>query len=162
MRRPQIPSLIIKAGAEKPPDPFGPGCSGLQVWYDTPGSALAYCFESHGWHWVDVPTVASFRFAVPTEDVAAIPHLPPQPELIRETYLRSVLPVVLQAGGVEVLHASAVQTPRGVVTLCGASGAGKSTLAVALSRRGYPHWADDIVAIDTTGPHVAVVPLPML
>jgi hypothetical protein len=104
--------------------------------------------------------VASFGFAVPTEAVTAIPHLPPRPELIRETYFRSVLPIVLQAGGIEVLHASAVQMPRGIVALCGASGAGKSTTAVALSRRGYPLWADDVVALDTTGPHVDVVPLP--
>lgn len=154
------PALIIEGGVEKPPDPSGPDCSGLQIWFDKQGSPQAYCFEFHGWHWVDVPTVASFSFALPTEAVTAIPHPPRRPELIRETYLRSVLPVVLQAGGLEVLHASAVQMPRGVVVLCGASGAGKSTLAVALSRRGYSHWADDVVALDMTGPQASAVPLP--
>jgi hypothetical protein len=157
---PRIPSLIIEAGVKNPPDPSGSDCAGVQVWYDKRGTVLAYCFELRGRHWVDVPTVASFGFAVPAKVVTAIPHQPPRSALIRDTYRRSVLPIVLQAGGAEVLHASAVRMSRGVVALCGVSGAGKSTLAVALSRRGYPLWADDVVALDTTGPHVDAMPLP--
>jgi hypothetical protein len=159
-RAPRVPSLTIEAEVEKPPNPFGPDCTGLQIWDDKRGTVLAYCFERLGRHWVDVPTVASFGFVAPAETVTAIPHRPLQSALIRETYRRSVLPIVLQAGGAEVLHASAVRMPRGVVALCGVSGAGKSTLAVALSRRGYPLWADDIVALDTTGPHIDALPLP--
>jgi hypothetical protein len=103
--------------------------------------------------------VASFGFAIPTESVMAVPHLRARPELIRVTYERSVLPLVLQAGGAEVLHASAVYMRAGVVALCGNSGVGKSTTAMALSRRGHPLWADDVVALDMTGPRPEVMPL---
>lgn len=108
---------------------------------------------------MDVPGVASFGFAIPTESVMAVPHPPTRPELIRVTYERSVLPLVLQAGGAEVLHASAVYMREGVVALCGDSGVGKSTTAMALSRRGHPLWADDVVALDLTGRHPEVMPL---
>jgi putative ribosome biogenesis GTPase RsgA len=102
---------------------------------------------------MDVPGVATFGFAIPTESVTAVPHPPARPELIRVTYERAVLPRVLQAGGAEVLHASAVYVRDGVVALCGDSGVGKSTTAMALSRRGHPLWADDVVALDMTGRH---------
>jgi hypothetical protein len=108
---------------------------------------------------MDIPGVASFGFAVPTESVTAVPHPPARPELIRVTYERSVLPLVLQAGGAEVLHASAVYMREGVVALCGHSGAGKSTTAMALSRRGHLLWADDVVALDMAGRHPEVMPL---
>ena len=62
---------------------------------------------------MDIPGVASFGFAVPTESVTAVPYPPARPELIRVTYERSVLPLVLQAGGAEVLHASAVYMREG-------------------------------------------------
>jgi hypothetical protein len=108
---------------------------------------------------MDIPGVASFGFAVPTESVTAVPHPPARPELIRVTYERSVLPLVLQAGGAEVLHASAVYMRAGVVALCGSSGVGKSTTAMALGRRGHPLWADDVVALDMNGRHPEVLPL---
>jgi hypothetical protein len=79
--------------------------------------------------------------------------------VIEETYRRWVLPMVLQACGTEVLHASAVQTG-GVVALCGTSGVGKSTIAFAMSRREHRLCADDAVAIDLSGPSVVALPLP--
>ena len=109
---------------------------------------------------MDVPGVARFGFAVPTKSVTAVPHPPARPELIRLTYERSVLPLVLQAGGTEVLHASAVFMHGGVLALCGRSGVGKSTTAMALSRRGHLLWADDVVALEMSGSHPEVLPLP--
>ena len=48
-------------------------------------------------------------------------------------------------------HASGVVSPgRGVVAFCGLSHTGKSTLAYGLSLRGYPIWADDILAFDAS------------
>jgi hypothetical protein len=151
------PSLAIEVGADGPREPIGPGCSQLQVWPHR--GAAAYCFERFGRYWIDIPGVASFGFAIPTEFVTAIPHPPARPGLIRVTYERSVLPLVLQAGGAEVLHASAVYMRDGVVALCGSSGVGKSTTAMALGRRGHPLWADDVVALDMTGRHPEVMPL---
>lgn len=46
-----------------------------------------------------------------------------------------------------VLHGSAIETPRGVVTFVAPSGQGKSTLAMAFYDRGYCLVADDICAV---------------
>jgi len=120
---------------------------------------LAYCSLRNGQHRIDLPGLASFLFDSDTAIVTAIPDPSVRPSGIVDIYHHAVLPVVLQALGTEVLHASAVLTRRGVVALCGGSGAGKSTLAFGLSRRGYPIWADDAVAVET---HAAPrsVPLP--
>jgi hypothetical protein len=79
---------------------------------------------------------------------------------ILDAYYRSVLPMALQAQGAEVLHASAVFTPGGVVALCARSGTGKSTLAYGLSWEGYPLRADDAVAFESSAAQINVRPLP--
>lgn len=60
--------------------------------------------------------------------------------------LGKVLADVALMRGYEGLHAAAVQTPDGVVALAGPSGTGKSTLALELVSRGYPLFADDVLA----------------
>jgi hypothetical protein len=65
--------------------------------------------------------------------------------LIYDCYYRAALPLALHFFGYEVLHASAVSAPAGVVAFCAVSETGKSTTVAALSRRGYPPWADDAV-----------------
>jgi hypothetical protein len=63
---------------------------------------------------------------------------------------RFVLDTVLWSAsllhGFELLHASAVSTPAGPVALVAPSGFGKTSLAIALMERGYPLFADDILA----------------
>ena len=62
------------------------------------------------------------------------------PDAIEETFERGVLPLALQARGIQVLHASGIETPQGVVAFCARSQTGKSTLAYACSRAwGFPH-----------------------
>jgi hypothetical protein len=68
--------------------------------------------------------------------------------------------LALQALGREVLHASAIRTPRGVVVLCAVSETGKSTIAYGLSRLGYTLWADDAVAFEAVGDRALAVPIP--
>ena len=55
------------------------------------------------------------------------------------------------ANGLMPVHASAVQSGRGVVGFCGPSGAGKSTLAAALQGMGLALVADDTLMIDPAG-----------
>jgi len=81
-------------------------------------------------------------------------------ELILDSYRRQVLPMVLQVGGQEVLHASAVLTPQGAVALCATARTGKSTTAFGLSQRGWPLWADDAVAFEMVDSSVSAIPLP--
>ena len=77
-----------------------------------------------------------------------------------ELYWHAALPLVVQARGGEVLHASGVLMPRGVVVLCGASKSGKSTIAYGLHRRGHRLWADDAVALEVTESAITAWPLP--
>lgn len=156
---PGLPRLIIAPGDEPVsarPDAAG---SSAQVWRDEQGAKLASCHADGGQRRVDVAGVGSFHFDALAETVTAHPQTAIPLAVIVETYYRSVLPVVLQARGTEVLHASAVRAG-GVVAFCGASGTGKSTLAFALSRRGHQLWADDALAIGLRGPSAVAFPLP--
>lgn len=139
------------------PDPTDPR---VQIWRDPEGRVCAYGHTLGGQHWMHLPGLASFAFDGTKGEVRAIAHPPARRRLIRDAYYRSVLPMALQALNREVLHASAIRAPRGVVALCGVSGAGKSTIAFGLSRRGYRAWADDALAFETAGPSVRAVPLP--
>lgn len=55
------------------------------------------------------------------------------------------------------LHASALETPAGVIALLAQSGHGKSTTAAALMDRGHDIVADDLVAVARDGGHPMVV-----
>jgi hypothetical protein len=110
--------------------------------------------------WIHLPGLASFRFGAGGGGVTALARPSTRREFILDGFYRTVLPIALQALGQEALHASAVLTPRGVLALCGISETGKSTTAFGLSRRGYPLWADDAVAFDTSGLVVRAIPLP--
>lgn len=61
--------------------------------------------------------------------------------------LTRVLPNVSIFHGHEALHACAVETPLGVVAVAAPSGMGKSTLAAELIQRGWPLFADDVLAL---------------
>jgi len=132
----------------------------VQVWHDQDRRAIAYCCVLDGLHWMDVPGLATFFFDRHGEEVNAIPHPTVAPGLLHDAYRHFVLPMVLHALDTEVLHASAVVARRGVVALCAESATGKSTIAFGLSLRGYPLWADDAVAFDTSGSNVSSIRLP--
>jgi hypothetical protein len=138
--------------------PDAPGSS-VQVWRDEQGTMLASCHAVGGQHRVEMAGVGRFHFDALADTVTAHPRTGVPCALVEEAYYRSVLPIVLQARGTEVLHASAVRAG-GVVAFCGASGVGKSTLAFALSRRGHQLWSDDALAIGLRGPSAVAFPLP--
>jgi hypothetical protein len=75
--------------------------------------------------------------------------------LVEHVLLGPVLADILLSRGQLPLHASAVQTPSGVIALVGRSGQGKSTLAAALNVLGAPLHGDDLIAIS---PRDAEVP----
>jgi len=79
---------------------------------------------------------------------------------IGDVYERSVLPLVLQASGLEVLHASAVLDGGSLIALAGVSRSGKSTVARALEQRGLDLWADDAVAFSVDRNGARSLPLP--
>jgi hypothetical protein len=118
----------------------------VQVWEEH-GRICSYAYMADGCPWIHVPDVATFRIQGRDPDVLAIPESGAV-DLIAEAFERHVLPMALQALGHEVLHASAVLMPRGVVAFSGNSGSGKSTLAQAMTLRDYPAWADDAVMFE--------------
>lgn len=135
--------------------------SDAQVWRDWNGVPRAFGWTTgDGEHWIHRPGLASFRFATVGEGVEIIaPDSTPR-ERVVDSFRRQVVPFILQALGRELLHGSAVETPRGAFAFCGSSGAGKSTLAYALGLRGYPPVADDATAFEVVKGYVQVLRLP--
>jgi hypothetical protein len=95
-----------------------------------------------------LPGLASFRFSSRGDEVAAAVNYSTNEELVVDAYRRRVLPMALHVSGREVLHASAFRSSAGVIALCADSETGKSTIAAGLQGRGYPLWADDLVAFE--------------
>jgi hypothetical protein len=131
----------------------------VRRWAGNPELELfGYSAGAHSW--IHVPDHATFRFGRGTSRVDAFAAAGADPSALRDLYERSVLPLVLQAEGHQVLHASAVRDGGNVIAFVGASRSGKSTLAYALAQRGFPLWADDAVAFDGSRATVVSTPLP--
>lgn len=136
----------------------------VKEWHDARGRLVARSTTEGAFHWMDIAGVGTFRFPVTVPDdlrpqVAVAPHPGATPADTEDFYLRTVMPIALQAYGLEALHASGVSFAGfGVVALCGRPTAGKSTLAFALAERGHAHVADDAVVFDPGS--LRVLPLP--
>jgi hypothetical protein len=133
---------------------------GVEVWRHPQGAVAAFGGARDGQYWMQVPGVGAFFFGPDSQPIVAYPEDGVGEGLLRDAFERMVLPMALQALGREVLHASGVVGPRGVLALCAVSGTGKSTLAYGLSRRGHPLWADDAVAFDLGEDSVVTGALP--
>lgn len=72
---------------------------------------------------------------------------------VRHHLLDQVLPRLLNARGLLMVHGSAVLTPRGAIVFVGESGRGKSTLAAAFHRSGHTLLTDDCMhlSLEPTG-----------
>ena len=115
-------------------------------------------YRANGTRWIAIRGLAAFRFD-PTGEVAAS-AIGGSEQAMRDAWVRSVLPLVVQARGTQVLHASAVAGPSGVVALCGTSTAGKSTVAAALQAQAYRVVADDALAFVVTDGAAQALTLP--
>jgi hypothetical protein len=131
----------------------------VEVWKGNDGFE-AYGYGARGYLWAQLPGLGVFRFRENELEVVAVAEAGVTESVIEDAYHRNVLPLVLHLRGYEVLHASAVHAPSGLLVLCGASGTGKSTLAHALSERGYPAWADDAVVIAAGDREMAALGIP--
>jgi hypothetical protein len=102
---------------------------------------------------------ALFHVAADLRTLRCAPTEPDEPTWQR-VLLDTVLWTVSQLRGYELLHASAVQTPAGVVAFLASSGGGKTTLAAEHMRRGCTLFCDDIMALEESGGHVLGSPGP--
>jgi hypothetical protein len=141
MSAPDVVPLLELVEFESPPpeDAEGP----VARWEANDGIELLG-YRAHGMSWITIRGLAAFRFdrtgAVDASASGA------SEQTIRDAWVRSVLPLVVQARGTQVLHASAMAGRSGVVALCGTSTAGKSTVAAALRDQGHRVVADDALA----------------
>lgn len=152
MTLPGLPDLKVRTACSRsetrePPD---------EIWRELDGSVIASGWLRGGRREIAFPGLAIYEFSADQGSVIATPEPGAATPAIFDTYFRSVLPLVLQVRGAEVLHASGLIIGGGLVPLCAVSGTGKSTLARALSRRGHRLWADDAVVLDGTN----ALPLP--
>ena len=108
------------------------------MWRDGEGRVAAYAYTSGTTSWVRLPGVADFAFDPEQDEVTAFPDGGVTRGVVADAYRRVVLPMVQQARGNQVLHASAVRASVGVVAFCGTSGTGKSTVAFAFSVAAIP------------------------
>ena len=138
-------TLTFATGAEAPVT----GGRLVQTWSSETGEVYARAYVAGDRRWIDWPGVATFVFSA-APAVAAWPAPGASRAIVEDTFLRMLQPVVLQAIGLQALHASAITIDGRVVALCGRSGSGKSTLAYALGRDGARQWADDAVVLERT------------
>lgn len=153
------PWLNAVALASDPDDLRDPP-PGAEIWRDRDGRVDAVTYTRDGLAFVHVSGVGTFEFDETAEEVRVRSLRGVPSDVVADAFRRMVLPIVVHVRGDEVLHASAVSSPRGVIAFCGASGAGKSTFAYAMSVRGYPVCADDAVAVDLSGEPPRVMGLP--
>ncbi|HYZ80656.1 MAG TPA: hypothetical protein VE571_05280 [Solirubrobacteraceae bacterium] len=72
--------------------------------------------------------------------------------------LDTILWTVSLLRGFELLHASAVLGPHGLIALVGQTGGGKTSLAAEFLRRGAALYSDDVLALDDVGGPVVAHP----
>ncbi|HEX9255450.1 MAG TPA: hypothetical protein VF938_07885 [Candidatus Angelobacter sp.] len=131
----------------------------VEVWRDNEGLISAYGEVLEEEYRMHLPGLATFSFTHRSNEIAARVTNETREDLVLDAYFRKVLPMVLQVRGREVLHASAVRFPKGIVALCGVSSSGKSTIAFGLGQRGHALWADDSVVLELSDP-IRVVSVP--
>lgn len=140
--------LSLRVGEDSVPVPepaLGPEAR-VTVWRDVEGELCAWSDSHDGVRWIYVPHVGSYSFGPDEGEVRVVPDPSAPVDLLHIAYVRTVLPMAVQALGREVLHASAVLARDGVVAFCAISTTGKSALAAEFNRRDYALWADDAVA----------------
>ncbi len=131
-----------------------------QEWPGVGSRPIGFSGMDHGRCFIRLDEVGTFVFDDGTGPVEVFADRGAESDWIEDSYRRLVLPLVIQVRGTQVLHASAVEAPPGIILLCGFSGAGKSSLAFGLGRSGYRVWADDALAFESEGPSSMAHPLP--
>jgi hypothetical protein len=154
-----ILSTVTGRFDETPPE-LAAGIAGVAVWRDLDGRVSAFARADGVLHWIRVPRVGTFRLSRREDRVEVLPDPEASPAAIEEHYFRAILPLALQARGHEILHASAVRGPAGVLALAAPKESGKSTLAFALGRLGHELWADDAVVFSLEGGQVRALAVP--
>jgi hypothetical protein len=114
-----------------------------------------------GDHRLEYGERATFHFSPGADTLLCAPADPADPawkRFLLDTGLWSVSLI----RGYELLHASAVELPEGVVAFVADMGGGKTSLAAEFVRSGSPLFADDVVALRPADGEVRAYPGPPL
>ena len=104
------------------------------------------------------PELADFVVSADGKQIRCLQMSATPVETIRHLLLDQVIPLVLSKRGELVLHASAVETPRGAIAFLGTTGWGKSTLAASFSEQGFRFLTDDCLLLKESGQQLVVIP----
>ena len=117
-------------------------------WSFPDGSIWAHFYSADDYYLIRFPGLADFEISRGTLAVAcfAVPGV--SDGTVEHLFLNQVLPLVLSKQGKLVFHASAIETPAGVIAFMGASGRGKSTLAASFAGTGLRFLTDDALLIE--------------
>lgn len=129
----------------------------------TPGGAVSQLREADGYYWLGCFVVGGIRFNLASDKISAFPAQGVSEDVFERTLAHEWLPLVYQAWGYQVLHASAAACRAGgqVVAFSGDTGAGKSTLGFGLGQRpGWVQIADESLAMLIRNGRVELAPIP--
>src|SRR5215831_10076188 len=79
----------------------------VRDWTGPTGGVGVRAYVGSAWSWMVLDGVATYRFRRGSNRVEAIPVEQATPAMVEDYYRRHILPLVMQANGLEVLHASA-------------------------------------------------------
>ncbi len=153
--------LTVRVLPGQPPRTLGEARV-TSAWEDDAGRQYATARIGPDGCWLQWDGLGAFRFRPPSRDVQAWPADGAAPDRLLRTFERFLQPIVLQAVGHPVLHASGILGPRGVIAFCGVSGSGKSTLAYGFSKLGLEQVADDALVLGLSPGGVVVHRSPFL
>ncbi len=145
---PELPALAIERCPAEELDHHWSGPDGQPPWRGRVGEGTALTIErgEHG----DTLFTYGARARYRLDPSQCMLECAPLEEGLhwQQTLLGRVLPNVSLARGYEALHASAVESPAGVIAIAAPSGMGKTTLALELTRRGWPLVTDDVLILE--------------
>jgi energy-coupling factor transporter ATP-binding protein EcfA2 len=108
--------------------------------------------------WLQFPELADFRISPNAQEIHCFPLSDIPEHTLRHLLLDQVLPRCMAHQGDLLLHASAVQTPHGLVLFTGPSGAGKSTLAGYFHQSGHSAISDDCMLLEEEQDYIKAIP----
>jgi hypothetical protein len=145
----------VTSGPAPIPDPSRE----LEPWRDTDGVICARVFRAGAGYLIQWDDASLFSFHPGDPTVRVWTSMSAAPA-VADHFSRRIQPLLLQASGHLVLHASASSVGHTVIAFAGTSGTGKSTLAAGLRAWGCTQWADDAVVLDASARSPEVLALP--
>lgn len=145
MRTPPFHDLDLELSIDRTETP--PPVVPKEHWVDKHGRLFAWSARMRSESRLEVSGTGVFCFTDHSREVKAFVGRKTKRARVERDFLRVVRPLLLQARGWQLLHASAVLTTNGIVGLCGGSGAGKSTVARTWAKDKHRLWADDAVLL---------------